>query len=229
MAESPSLKFKDNLEEVNQLLIMHAVLAGKGPGRKHRVEVLNKSAILFACASFEAFIEDLARRSFDHLVLKSKDHTKLPKAILKSIAEALRTDKNEIKVWDLAGDGWRNVAEHHKRNVIMKHIGPFNTPKPNNIELLLKELTGFPETYPVWKWQGMSETASKKKLKDFVELRGSLAHGSKPATPVLKKDVLGYIKFLASLSVRLSNDMCSYCNKNTGEDSWDLVQYGAIT
>lgn len=228
MAESPSLIFKENLDEVNQLLAMHAALAGAGPGRKHRVEVLNKSAILFACASFEAFIEDLARRSFDHLVTKSKDQTALPKAILKAIAEELRTNKNELKVWDLAGDGWRTVAEHFKSNVISKHIGPFNTPKPHNIQCLLKELTGFPETYPVWKWQGMSEAASKKKLKDFVVLRGSLAHGNNPATPVLKKDVLSYVKFLACLSVRLSNDMCSYCEKITGEEPWDSVHYGAV-
>lgn len=229
MTESPSLIFKENLTEVNQLMAMHAALVGKGLGRKHRVEVLNKSAILFACASFEAFIEDLARRSFDHLVSKSQNHTALPKAILQSIATTLRADKNEIKIWDLAGDGWRTVAEHHKHNLILKHIGPFNTPKPHNIESLLKELTGFPETYPIWKWQGMSTAASKKKLKDFVKLRGSLAHGSKPDTPVLKKDVDGYTKFLAILSVRLSNDMRSYCIMLTEEDPWDSVCYGAIT
>lgn len=210
-------------------MTMHAMLAGVGPGRKHRVEVLNKSAILFACASFEAFIEDLATRSFDHLVLKSKDHTTLPKAILKSIAEAVRNDKNEIKIWDLAGEGWRKVAEHHKDGLIRKYIGPFNTPKPHNVESLLRELIGFPETYSIWKWKGMTATASKNKLKIFVELRGSLAHGSKPATPVLKKDVIGYIKFLATLSVRLSNDVATYCELHTGEEPWDSVQYGAVT
>lgn len=228
MAESPSLLFKSNLDEANQLMVMHAMLAGHGPGRKHRVEVLNKSAILFACASFEAFIEDLATRSFDHLVLKSTNHTALPKAILKSIAEVLQKDKNDIKIWDLAGDGWRTVAEHHKQNLIHKYIGPFNTPKPHNIESLLKELIGFPEKYPVWKWQGMSVIASKKKLKAFVELRGALAHGSKLPIPVLKKDVIGYIKFLAALSVRFSNDVRAYCEQITGEEPWDSVHYGAI-
>ena len=228
MAESPSLLFKNNLTEVSQLMAMHAVFAGVGPGRKHSVEVLNKSAILFSCASFEAFIEDLATRSFDHMVLKSKNHTGLPKAILKSIAEVLRNDINEIKIWDLAGDGWRNVAEHHKNGLIRKYIGPFNTPKPHNIESLLKELIGFPETYPVWKWKGMTVTSSKNKLKAFVELRGALAHGSKPPTPVLKKDVNDYIKFLATLSVRLSNDVRTYCELHTEEEPWDAVQYGGV-
>jgi len=228
MDESPSLLFKSNLTEVSQLMVMHAALAGAGPGRKHSVEVLNKSAILFACASFEAFIEDLATRSFDHMVLKSKDHNGLPKAILKSIAEVLRNDKNEIKIWDLAGDGWRNVAEHHKNGLIRKYIGPFNTPKPHNIESLLKELIGFPETYPVWKWKGMTMAASKSKLKIFVELRGALAHGGKRPAPVLKKDVNDYIKFLATLSVRLSNDVAKYCELHTGEEPWDSVRYGAV-
>lgn len=228
MAESPSLLFKSNLGEVTQLMKMHAALAGSGRGRKHKVEVLNKSAILFACAAFEAFIEDLAKRSFDHLVLKSNDHTKIPRDILKSIAISLREDRNEMRVWDIAGDGWKTTAEHHKQNLISKYIGPFNTPKPGNIESLLKKLTGFPDTYPVWTWQGMSETASKNKLREFVELRGALAHGSKPQRPVLMKNVRAYVKFLAAFSVRLSNDMRSYCIDLTNEAPWPSVHYGAI-
>lgn len=184
--------------------------------------------ILFTCASFEAFIEDLATRTFDYLILKSMIHTALPKAILKPIAEALRTDKNELKVWDLAGNGWHSVVEQHKQKVIQKYIRPFNTPKPHNIESLLKDLTGFPETYPVWQWKGMSATVSKEKLKAFVELRGALAHGSKPATPVLKKDVIGYVEFLALLSVRLSNDVRGYCEQVTGEAPWSTVNYRGI-
>lgn len=228
MEDSPSLLFKDNLKEVYQLMAMHAKFAGKGVGRKYHVDVLNKSAILFACASFEAFIEDLATRSFDHLILKSRNHTALPKAMLKSIAEVLRNDKNEIKIWDLAGDGWRTVAEHYKENVIQKYIVPFHAPKPDNIEALLRRLIGFPESYPVWRWRGMSEAASKKKLTTFVELRGALAHGSKPSPRVLKKDVFGYGRFLAALSVRLSNDVLRYCQQVTGEKPWQSVRYGAI-
>jgi len=229
MNTSPSLLFKENLDEVSSLMAMHVALAGPGPGRKHRVEVLNKSAILFLCAAFEAFIEDLARRAFDHLVFQSKDHTTLPKAILKSIAEEVKSDKNEIKVWDLAGDGWKKVSETYKGDLIRKYIGPFNTPKPHNIESLLHELTAFPKTFPIWQWKGMNAAASKSKLKAFVELRGALAHGSKPAQPVLKKDVIGYHNFLAALSVRLSNDMRKHCIKVTNVEPWNIVHFGAIS
>ena len=218
MDESPSLRFKENLKEVSTLMAMHAALAGPGPGRKHRVEVLNKSAILFLCAAFEAFVEDLATRSFDHIVAQSKDYSTLPKAILKYIADVIRNDKNEIKIWELAGDGWRNVAENYKLDLIRKYIGPFNTPKPHNIESLLHELTGIPISERIWQWKGMSSKTAKEKLKDFVELRGALAHGIKPAPVVLKKDVTAYIKFLAILSVRISNDVRAYCIKATKEE-----------
>ena len=218
MDESPSLRFKENLKEVSTLMAMHAALAGPGPGRKHRVEVLNKSAILFLCAAFEAFVEDLATRSFDHIVAQSKDYSTLPKAILKYIADVIRNDKNEIKIWELAGDGWRNVAENYKLDLIRKYIGPFNTPKPHNIESLLHELTGIPISARIWQWKGMSSKTAKEKLKDFVELRGALAHGIKPAPVVLKKDVTAYIKFLAILSVRISNDVRAYCIKATKEE-----------
>lgn len=228
MKESPSLSFRDNLEEVKQLMTMHAVLGGIGPGRKHKVEVLNKSAILFVCAAFEAFIEELATRSFDHITQSAKDHSALPKPILKAIAEILRNDKNEIKVWALAGDGWKAVAESYKTQLIKKYVGPFNTPKPHNVEALLKELTGFPMPSSVWQWKGMSAASAKEKLKTFVELRGSLAHGNKPSNPVLKKDVVSYLSFLAPLSVRFSNEMRTYCTDVTGKAPWTVVSFGNV-
>jgi hypothetical protein len=228
MSESPSILFRNNLKEVGQLIDMHSALGGTGPGRKHNVEILNKSAILFTCAAFEAFIEDLATRSFDHIVAHSKDHTSLPKPILKSIAETLRADKNEIKIWDLAGDGWKIVAENYKRDLLKKYVGPFNTPKPHNIEELLKDLTGFTTTPKVWQWKGMQAASAKDRLKAFVELRGALAHGGKPAKPVLKQKVLGYINLLAPISVRFSNELRIYCHKTTAQFPWTPSQFGSV-
>ena len=228
MSASPSILFKENLKEVGQLLNMHSKLGGTGPGRKHNVEILNKSAILFTCAAFEAFIEDLATRAFDHIVANSKDHTSLPKSILKSIADALREDKNEIKIWELAGDGWKVVAENYKRDLLKKYVAPFNTPKPHNIEDLLKELTGFTTTPTVWQWKGMQASSAKDRLKQFVELRGALAHGSKPAKPVLKQEVLGYINLLAPIIVRFSNELRTYCYKTTAKFPWTTSYYGSV-
>jgi hypothetical protein len=228
MNRSPSLIFKDSLTEVLVLLEIHAQLTGEGPGRRHNVEVLNKSAILFACAAFEAFIENLATDAFEHIINASKDHTTLPKQILKATAALLKEDKNDIKVWELAGAGWKTVVESYKKGIVFKYIGPFNTPKPHNIEALLRELIGMPDLPASWHWGGMSAVGAQTKLKAFVELRGALAHGKKPPPKVRKQDVKSYLSFLGPLSVRSSNQVRHYCHSITGKYPWGVVVYGKV-
>ncbi|WP_198005554.1 HEPN domain-containing protein [Thioalkalivibrio thiocyanodenitrificans] len=211
-----------------QLMLVHQTLTGRAPGRRHKVEVLNKSAILFLCASFEAFIEDLAGGAFDYIVDNSPAPAALPIPIKKSIAEALKCHKNDLKVWDLAGDGWKSVAASHKRRVVDRHIGRFNTPKYGNISDLLRDLIGFGKAEKCFTWTRMKSTESKERLRKFVELRGALAHGEKPAPKVQKADVTRYLLFLAPLSVRLSNEVRAYVETCVGSPPWDVAAYNKI-
>jgi hypothetical protein len=228
MDQSPSITFRDSLEEVNQLLAMHATLTGTGPGRRHNVEILNKSAIIFACAAFEAFIETLADRAFAHLVSNAADHGGLPKIVLQTIAESLKKDPHELRIWDLAGDGWKGVAAHYKADLIRRYIGPFNTPKPQNIEDLLAKLIGLQNITSHWKWPKTSIERAKTELTEFVKVRGALAHGQEPTHSITKKLVLRYIAFLAPLSVRTSNVVRVHCHETSGTYPWSIAWYGNI-
>jgi hypothetical protein len=228
MTKSPSLVFRDSLVEVNQLLAIHKQLTGTGPGRRHKVEVLNKSAILFACAAFEAFVEDLAKRALDHFIRKAKAPIALPKRLRQKIAHSVRDDKNELRMWDLAGEGWRTLANDYKAVIVSKYIGPFNTPKPGNIETLFDEMIGLQGFAKHWTWYGMKADGAKKHLKKFVELRGALAHGAKPAPVVGKKDVTAHVQFLAPLSVRMSNTVRDFCHAAIGEYPWKRAHYGRV-
>lgn len=229
MTPSPSLLFKENLKEVVQLTEIHQMLTGDRPGRRHKVEVLNKGAILFSCAAFEAFVEDLARRAFDHITLNAPDHHALPKPLLQAIAKALKEDRHDLNVWTLAGDGWRKKLESYKNEIIRSHIGPFNTPKPHNIQELLSKLIALENISTSWEWNRVTVEAAKEKLKTFVELRGALAHGEQPAPVVRKLDVENYIKFLAPLSVRTSNTVRAHCHAITGSYPWRSISWGAVT
>lgn len=224
----PSLRFRDNLKEARELLKIHVKLTGTGPGARRGVEVLNKSAILFTCAAFEAFIEDLATDAFQHLVADAADHTNLPKVLKKAIAEALKADKNELKVWELAGSGWKTVAEQYKLDILRTYAGTFNTPKPHNIESLVRQLTGFQDIHKHWTWHGMSASRASTKLRTFVELRGALAHGERPPPKVTKVDVIDYIDFLAPLSVRCSNEVRAHCQTITGRYPWAEVHFNKV-
>jgi hypothetical protein len=56
--------FNDNYADIARLIEIHKELAGTGPGYKHGVAVLNKSAVVLTSAVWEAFCEDLSRPRF---------------------------------------------------------------------------------------------------------------------------------------------------------------------
>ena len=103
--------FEENLRDVERLMEIHSDLAGGGPGRRHGVEVLNKSAVVLMCAVWEAYCEDLAGEALEHLVAHAESSDGLPKELRKQIAAELEDDLNELAAWRFAGDGWRDYAK----------------------------------------------------------------------------------------------------------------------
>lgn len=229
IAHSPTLRFKDNLDEVKKLISIHATLTGTRPGRRHQtVDVLNKSAILFLCASFEAFIEDLARSAYEHIVQRAPSPNDLPLALRRTISSELKESKHDLSVWTMAGEGWRNVANQYKVRMLKKHVDTFNTPKPAKIHGLFKELMGYESIDQCFHWRGMQTDNAKAKLTKLVTLRGALAHGERPAPTVHKIHVEKSLLFLAPLSVRMSNELRRYCKSITQQEPWVEAVYGTI-
>lgn len=60
-------RFDENCGDVTRLLEIHGQIAGDAPGRKYRLEVLNKSAVVLITAFWEAYCEDIAAESLLHL------------------------------------------------------------------------------------------------------------------------------------------------------------------
>ena len=225
---SPSLRFRHSLTEVNRLLEIHSELTGTASGRRRNVAILHKSSVLFLCAAFEAFIEILATEAFHHIVAEAAQPSVLPVAIRRSIALALRDDRNELAPWALAAEGWRVKCDTHKEIVVRKFTGTFNSPKPHNIDLLLKELIGLDDITSHWQWRGMQPALAISRLKDFVQLRGALAHSEEPAPVVNKADVIRSIGLLSGISVRSSNVVGEYCEGATGRSPWPVAKYKSI-
>ena len=68
MPSPAKIAFDENLKDVVRFCEIHADAVGEGPGRKHDVEVLNRAVIVFICACWEAYVEDLLRSSLDSLL-----------------------------------------------------------------------------------------------------------------------------------------------------------------
>ena len=78
--------FDKNSEDIVRLLEIHQHLGGSGVGRRSRLEVLNKSAIVLITAIWEAYCEDVAAEALEHLVVHVPAGTALPKELKKRIA-----------------------------------------------------------------------------------------------------------------------------------------------
>ena len=83
LPDSPAvLSFRENMKDVNRLMEIHKELTGDDAGRRHGVEVLNKSAVVLITACWEAFVEDVATLGFDFLLSETDSHDNIPKKVL---------------------------------------------------------------------------------------------------------------------------------------------------
>jgi hypothetical protein len=221
----PHLTFFKNLKQVHRLLEIHAKIAGAGPGYKHDVEVLNKSAIVLLIACWESFVEDLAETAFTILLRRAKNHQVFSKKVLAESAKALKESHNPCHIWDLAGEGWRSVLKKHKLEVFKKYTGKLNTPRPAQVGALYESLLGMKSLPANWHWQGMSARSSAKKLNELVELRGTIAHRVEASRKIRMGDVRGYIDFVNRISVETSNGVRALILAKTGKSPWTSYKY----
>ena len=194
MPSKARVAFEDNRKDVERLMEIHGDLAGDTPGRKHGVEVLNKSAIVLMCAVWEAYCEDLAAEAVEHLATHAKDASALPKALRKTIANELKSDRNELAVWSLSGTGWRKVLQSRLVEITERRNRSLNTPKSENIDSLFEEAVGVHQVSSSWHWHNVGASTARKKLDDYVTQRGDVAHRSKAASSIKKSHATGFIK-----------------------------------
>jgi len=178
--------FEENCGDVERLLDIHRELAGDGPGKKHGVEVLNKSAVVLMCAAWEAYCEDIAAEAIDHLVNHAANASKLPKELRKQIARELERDLDNLAVWRLADDSWRQLLQARTQTLADERNRNLNTPKTANIRSLFRDAIGLPNVPSAWYWQKMSAVQAAEKLDSYVTLRGDIAHRSKAAATIKK-------------------------------------------
>ena len=223
---SPILHLNASMKDARRLMQIHKDVGGMGQGRRYGLDVLNKSGVMFVAAAWEAFVEEVATQAIDHFLKKAKSHDVIPLPIRKATAKGLEEHKNELKVWDLAGDGWKTVVTTYRDQVIREEIATFNTPKPHNVDTLYKKLLGIDSVSNSWHWQGMSVVAAREKLKKFIETRGAIAHHGDLEFSITKSYVEDHRKFINRLAVRTSNTIRAEIKGSIGSHPWPSARYG---
>jgi RiboL-PSP-HEPN len=203
MASQSSTSFHANKKDVEMLWHIHAEVAGSGKGRKHRADVLNRTAIVFISACWESYIEDVCMEGFDLLLCNIEDPNMIPSKVKTIAARELRNDKDERRIWELAGLGWKNVLSNHKDVAREVWLKDFNTPKSKQVRALFSDLLGIADITSNWNWPDMTAETARAKLDRFISIRGNIAHRIKHEETVHKswdKEFLTHVTRLVDLT-----------------------------
>lgn len=220
MASKARKAFDKNAEDIDRLMEIHRDLGGDGPGRRYRLEVLNKSAIVLITAFWESYCEDIAAEALNHIVKHSKSVDSLPKNIRKIVAKELKQDANELAVWSLAGKGWRKLLKDRLEKLQEQRNRKLNTPKAGNIDQLFLDAVGIKEMSTSWTWPKMTVVHARKKLDDYVTLRGGIAHRGAASQSCKKKEVDDYFAFVKRLVGKTGGRVNSHVKNVTGKGLW---------
>ena len=193
---------------------------GSAKGRRHRLEVLNKSAIVLITAIWEAYCEDIAAEAIDHLIRHAPSASALPKELKKRVAKELKTNANELAIWSIADTGWKHTVKARLQKLTDERNWKFNTPKSFSIEELFLERLGVPALCNAWHWKGMTSARAKKKLDDYVTLRGAIAHRGKAASSCKKVAVEDYFDHVKRLAAKTGGRINKFIREVTGKRPW---------
>lgn len=204
MASNSRRAFDDNAKDIQRLLEIHTEYGGDGPGRRHRLEVLNKSAVVLITAIWEAYCEDITAEAL-------------------KIAKDLKAKSHELAVWDLAGDGWKSVVSKRLGDLTAERNRWLNSPKSAAIDTLLLDGIGLSNASHAWHWKGMSVEQAKKKLDHYIELRGAIAHRGASASSCKKAHVEDFFEHVKVLVAKTGGKVNTFVKQASGKPLWSYA------
>lgn len=213
--------FSENRKDIARLLELHALEGGAARGRRWRLEVLNKSAIVLITAFWEAYCEDIAAEGLLHIVTHAPNAEALPVELRKQLAKELKAEVHELSIWKVAGDGWRTLLQARLDKMREDRNRGLNTPKSAEINDLFFKSLGIERISDCWRW--LPTTTSEKaraKLDRFIVLRGSIAHRGRDLKTVKKAQVKDYFVFVRHLAWKTGICVRKFAEKATNKPPW---------
>ena len=210
----------ENIAEIERLLRIQNGVTGGITRRQYNVETLNASCIVLLVACWESYVEDVVNAAFDILLDNAYNPLKFPVDVRLLASKELKESKDERKVWNLAGDGWRKVLVNYKN----EQIKSFNTPKPENIDRLCKRLIDIQKISREFRVPRMKNSDVCEQLDALIKLRGSIAHRVKANKPVTKKTVEQHIRLIGVLAENMNNIINDQIKELTGSEPWGHIQ-----
>jgi len=123
--------------------------------------------------------------------------------VKKRIAKRLKDDRHQLAVWELSGDGWKNVLKKNLDELQQSYVRSFNTPKARNLQDLYRESLGIKDITSSWARPYMTRDKARKKIDHFVTLRGSIAHRGRAKTSVTKDQCGNFLALVQDIVPRV--------------------------
>jgi hypothetical protein len=188
------------LPEVGRIIEGHATLRRGNPGPDPHNAIL-KSGMIFLCAVWEIYCEDVLIESVKKVLEHFDDPRKLPQAVQMQMVIATHHEKFAMsRAMELAGNGWKDVHLEATRNAVRS----LNTPSPAKIDKLFKVHLG---TKPSDSW-----THNSSDIDEFIRVRGEIAHRGTDAKRITRSEL------------KRDKDMISKLIKDTDEHLYDFLR-----
>jgi hypothetical protein len=123
-------------------------------------------------------------------------------------------------MWQLAGNGWRDVLRSRLGGLQQERDRRLNTPKSDNIDQLFLDATGIKAVSTSWTVGSLTAKQAAALLDRYVTLRGAIAHRGSASTSVRKKDVVDYYDLVKKLVGKTGGRVNSTMKRATGSGLW---------
>lgn len=184
--------------DVQRLIQSHSELSPEHSG-KRALGHLTRSGVVMLCACWELYTESLIIESARYLASKVDGPDQLPLDVKKCISRQVKDAKHELKPLEMAGTGWRSVYDAFCCN----EVSSLNTPKPSNLKPLFKNYLGVSDLTGMW-------SCRSDAIKDFVSLRGDIAHKGRFSEYVTISQLQGYSTLIYTTCKEMDHAVCDY-------------------
>lgn len=215
MPSNAYLNFLHIRIDVLKLIEVHSNYTKNQRGRKN-LGFLTRSAVIMLCAAWERYNEDLLIESISYTSKHIDDINLLDKKIKQTISSKVKLDKNEIKVIELAGLGWKKVwLDYAKLETEM-----LNTPKSEKLNTLFKKYLGIDNYLKLWK-------CIPKDIDDFVSDRGNIAHNGNKAQYITMNKLRKYQDLIIENVIEIDSKIANELRKMTMQlnEPWKIEYY----
>jgi RiboL-PSP-HEPN len=163
------------LADPRKLLEWHDEARGASGRPKRDLEVLKIAAVILTVTSWETFIENTLRWTFEDRLGTVTDPRELRGTFREVAREWMKRGKNLAdnpeRLAEWSADGWKAVvqAEFHC------DLDKFHNPGSNNIRRMYQKYLEVDVTVR-WRWRGVTSKRACEQLDALVRLRGKVTH-----------------------------------------------------